>query len=76
MPSWAGSGHEGASDMSGETTIDEDAFEGWNGMLDAINPIKVKLNVLLLGIPVALYAKFGLHNAEMTFIATYRFCTE
>ena len=56
MPSWAGSGHEGASDMSGETTIDEDAFEGWNGMLDAINPIKVKLNVLLLGIPVALYA--------------------
>ena len=48
MPSWAGSGHEGASDMSGETTIDEDAFEGWNGMLDAINPIKVKLNVCLL----------------------------
>ena len=39
-------------------------------MLDAINPIKVKLNVLLLGIPVALYAKFGLHNAEMTFIAS------
>ena len=70
MPSWAGSGHEGASDMSGETTIDEDAFEGWNGMLDAINPIKVKLNVLLLGNPVALYAKFGLHNAEMTFIAS------
>ncbi|HIH81080.1 MAG TPA: hypothetical protein HA309_01440, partial [Candidatus Thalassarchaeaceae archaeon] len=47
--------------MSGETTIDEDAFEGWNGMMDAINPMKVKLNFLLVGIPIAIYAKWGLH---------------
>ena len=58
MPSWAGSGHEGPSEMSGEITIDEDSFEGWKGMMDAINPMKVKLNFLLIGIPVALYAKF------------------
>ena len=70
MPSWAGSGHDGASEMSGETTIDEDAFEGWNGMLDAINPMKVKLNFLLVGIPIAIYAKWGLHDSGLTFIAS------
>ena len=70
MPSWAGSGHEGPSEMSGEITIDEDSFEGWKGMMDAINPMKVKLNFLLLGIPVALYAKFGLHDAGLTFLAS------
>ena len=70
MPSWAGSGHEGASEMSGEITIDEDSFEGWKGMMDAINPMKVKLNFLLIGIPVALYAKFGLHDAGLTFLAS------
>ena len=56
--------------MSGEITIDEDSFEGWKGMMDAINPMKVKLNFLLLGIPVALYAKFGLHDAGLTFLAS------
>ena len=70
MPSWAGSGHEGPSEMSGEITIDEDSFEGWKGMMDAINPMKVKLNFLLIGIPVALYAKFGLHDAGLTFLAS------
>ena len=54
MASWTGYGQEGLSDMSEEATIDEDAFEGWNGMLDALNPAKVKLNVLLLAIPVTL----------------------
>ena len=38
MASWTGYGQEGLSDMSEEATIDEDAFEGWNGMLDALNP--------------------------------------
>ena len=70
MPSWAGSGHDSASEMSGETTIDEDAFEGWKGMLDAINPMKVKLNFLLVGIPIAIYAKWGLHDSGLTFIAS------
>ena len=56
--------------MSGEITIDEDSFEGWKGMMDAINPMKVKLNFLLIGIPVALYAKFGLHDAGLTFLAS------
>ena len=56
--------------MSDEATIDEDAFEGWNGMLDALNPAKVKLNVLLLAIPVTLYSAYFSHNAVMTFIAS------
>ena len=56
MASWTGYVQEGLSDMSEEATIDEDAFEGWNGMLDALNPAKVKLNVLLLAIPVTLYS--------------------
>ena len=56
--------------MSEEATIDEDAFEGWNGMLDALNPAKVKLNVLLLAIPVTLYSAYFSHNAVMTFIAS------
>ena len=70
MASWTGYGQEGLSDMSEEATIDEDAFEGWNGMLDALNPAKVKLNVLLLAIPVTLYSAYFSHNAVMTFIAS------
>ncbi|MEE2759134.1 MAG: calcium/proton exchanger [Candidatus Thermoplasmatota archaeon] len=56
--------------MSDATTIDEDAFEGWAGMLDAISPVKVKLNVLLIAIPITLYSEYVLHNAVMTFIAS------
>ena len=70
MASWTGYGQEGLSDMSEEATIDEDAFEGWNGMLDALNPAKVKLNVLLLAIPITLYSAYVSHNAVMTFIAS------
>ena len=70
MASWTGYGQEGLSDMSEEMTIDEDAFEGWNGMLDALNPAKVKLNVLLLAIPITLYSAYISHNAVMTFIAS------
>tara|TARA_B100000700_G_C15021647_1_gene846029 strand:- start:789 stop:2000 length:1212 start_codon:yes stop_codon:yes gene_type:complete len=70
MPSWAGYGHEGLSEMSGATTIDEDAFEGWNGMLDALSPVKVKLNVLLIAIPITLYSEYVLHNPVMTFLAS------
>ena len=70
MASWTGYGQEGLSDMSEGATIDEDAFEGWNGMLDALNPAKVKLNVLLLAIPVTLYSAYFSHNAVMTFIAS------
>ena len=70
MASWTGYGQEGLSDMSEEATIDEDAFEGWNGMLDALNPAKVKLNVLLLAIPITLYSAYISHNAVMTFIAS------
>ncbi len=58
------------SEMSDATTIDEDAFEGWAGMLDAISPVKVKLNVLLIAIPITLYSEYVLHNAVMTFIAS------
>ena len=70
MASWTGYGQGGLSDMSEEMTIDEDAFEGWNGMLDALNPAKVKLNVLLLAIPITLYSAYFSHNAVMTFIAS------
>ena len=70
MPSWAGYGHEGLSEMSGATAIDEDAFEGWNGMLDALSPVKVKLNVLLIAIPITLYSEYVLHNPVMTFLAS------
>ena len=70
MASWTGYGQEGLSDMSEEATIDEDAFEGWNGMLDALNPAKVKLNVLLLAIPITLYSAYVSHNAVVTFIAS------
>ena len=70
MASWTGYGQEGLSDMSEGATIDEDAFEGWNGMLDALNPAKVKLNVLLLAIPITLYSAYVSHNAVVTFIAS------
>ncbi len=70
MPSWAGYGHEGLSEMSGATAIDEDAFEGWNGMLDALSPVKVKLNVLLIAIPITLYSEYVLHNPVMTFLSS------
>jgi len=70
MPSWVGYGHEGLSEMSDATAIDEDAFEGWNGMLDALSPVKVKLNVLLIAIPITLYSEFVLHDPVMTFLAS------
>ncbi|MDP7328490.1 MAG: calcium/proton exchanger [Candidatus Thalassarchaeaceae archaeon] len=56
--------------MSDDVSADDDALDGWGGMLDAINPVKVKLNVLLLAIPITLYAAYVEHNPEMTFIAS------
>ena len=70
MASWTGYGQDGLSDMSEEVANDEQEFEGWNGMLDALNPVKVKLNFLLLAIPITLYAAYVSHNAVVTFIAS------
>ena len=53
-----------------EDTMPEQEFEGWNGMIAAINPVKVKLNVLLLAIPVTLYAAYIKHDPVMTFLAS------
>ena len=70
MPSWTSYAHAEASEMSDDVSADDDALDGWGGMLDAINPVKVKLNVLLLAIPITLYAAYVEHNPEMTFIAS------
>jgi Ca2+:H+ antiporter len=56
--------------MSDKVAIDEDAFEGWAGMLDAINPVKGKLNILLIAMPITLYANYAIHNPVITFIAS------
>ena len=70
MPSWIGCDRVGVSVMSEGEGIDEDAFEGWGGLLDAINPVKGKLNLLLLAIPFTLYAAYVEHNPTMAFIAS------
>ena len=54
--------------MPVDTETDEQVFEGWGGMLDAINPIKVKLNVLLIAIPVTLYMAYIAHDPMLTFV--------
>jgi len=69
MPSWAGYVHAGLIEMT-EDTMPEQEFEGWNGMIAAINPVKVKLNVLLLAIPITLYAAYIKHDPVMTFLAS------
>ncbi len=69
MPSWAGYVHAGLIEMT-EDTMPEQEFEGWNGMIAAINPVKVKLNVLLLAIPVTHYAAYIKHDPVMTFLAS------
>lgn len=69
MPSWAGYVHVGLIEMT-EDTMPEQEFEGWNGMIAAINPVKVKLNVLLLAIPITLYAAYIKHDPVMTFLAS------
>jgi len=70
MPSWTSYVHARVSEMSEDVSVDDDALDGWGGLLDAINPVKVKLNVLLLAIPITLYAAYVEHNPEMTFIAS------
>ena len=70
MPSWTSYAQAGLSEMAEEATIDEQAFEGWSGMLDALSPTKVKLNFLLFAIPVTLYSAYVSHNAVVTFIAS------
>lgn len=69
MPSWTCYVHVGLIEMSEETMPDQE-FEGWNGLMDAINPSKVKLNVLLLAIPVTIYAAYIKHDPVMTFLAS------
>ena len=70
MASWIGYDRVGLSVMSEGEGIDEDAFKGWGGLLNAINPTKGKLNLLLLAIPFTLYAAYVEHNATMAFIAS------
>ena len=70
MASLASSDRDSVSGMSDKVAIDEDAFEGWAGMLDAINPVKGKLNILLIAMPITLYANYAIHNPVITFIAS------
>tara|TARA_B100001146_G_scaffold224968_1_gene245367 strand:+ start:856 stop:2067 length:1212 start_codon:yes stop_codon:yes gene_type:complete len=70
MPSWTSYVHASVSEMSEDVSIDDDELDGWGGMLDAINPVKIKLNVLLLAIPITLYAAYIEHNPVMAFIAS------
>jgi Ca2+:H+ antiporter len=68
MASWTSSVQAGLSEMSEETAIDEQEFDGWGNVLKALNPMKVKLNFLLLAIPITLYAKYITHDSVLTFI--------
>tara|TARA_B110000438_G_scaffold295669_1_gene339051 strand:+ start:2729 stop:3955 length:1227 start_codon:yes stop_codon:yes gene_type:complete len=70
MPSWTSSAQVELSEMSEDTAIDEQEFEGWGQMLDAIHPLKVKLNLLLLAIPFTLYAKYVAHDPVLTFVSS------
>ena len=70
MPSWTSYVHARVSEMSDDVSADDDALDGWGGLLDAINPVKVKLNVLLLAIPITLYATYVDHNPVMAFVAS------
>ena len=54
--------------MSGEAGTDGQGGEGWAGMLDAINPVKVKLNVLLIAIPITLYVAYVAHDPMLAFV--------
>ena len=56
--------------MSEGVGIDESQFEGWSGLMGAINPTKGKLNLLLIAMPVAIYATYFAHNAALAFIAS------
>ena len=69
MPSWAGYAHGGLIEMT-DDTMPEQEFEGWKGMMDAINPVKVKLNILLLAIPLTLYSAYIKHDPVMTFLSS------
>ena len=50
--------------------IDENQFEGWAGFVAAIDPRKVKLNVLLIALPLACYATYIAHNSTLAFISS------
>ncbi|MDP6905975.1 MAG: calcium/proton exchanger [Candidatus Thalassarchaeaceae archaeon] len=56
--------------MSTTRDIDESEFNGWNGLLGAINPQKVKLNILLIALPIAIYAAYFAHNETLAFVAS------
>ncbi|HIF04797.1 MAG TPA: calcium/proton exchanger [Candidatus Poseidoniales archaeon] len=45
-------------------------FDAWKGLGAALNPRKGKLNLLLLAVPVAIYAEFVAHDPVMAFIAS------
>jgi len=56
--------------MSEKVEIDESQFEGWSGFIAAINPREVKLNVLLIAMPIAIYATYVAHNPTLAFISS------
>jgi Ca2+:H+ antiporter len=45
-------------------------FDHWKGLIAAFDPRKGKLNLLLLAIPVALYADFVAHDPVLAFVAS------
>lgn len=45
-------------------------FDAWKGLGAALNPRKGKLNLLLLAVPVAIYAEFVAHDPVMAFVAS------
>ena len=44
--------------------------EGWSGFLAAWDPRMVKLNVLLIAMPIAIWASMNAHNASVAFLAS------
>ena len=45
-------------------------FDSWKGLGAALDPRKGKLNLLLLAVPVAIYAEYVAHDPVMAFIAS------
>jgi len=45
-------------------------FDAWKGLGAALDPRKGKLNLLLLAVPVAIYAEFVAHDPVMAFVAS------
>ena len=44
--------------------------EGWSGLIAAVNPRKIKLNILLVAVPVAVWAAYSSGDQVVAFVAS------